>query len=252
MRVLVIPDVHGRKFWKEAIEKHKDNVSRIIFLGDFFDPYEKIGIEDLLSNYREVLDLKNSHPEKVILLYGNHDLEYLISQASHSNRHDYINEGKIHNALNAGSVNTDIIHEEVINEKRYIFSHAGIKQEWLKSNKLSPNINLAEIRQLFKDRAKEFTDCISYMRGGLDLWGSPVWSDIYEKTDEDIVDGVVQVVGHTRVNKPTFMGGTICLDTQMGYIIEDDGNFYDMNGNEILNLNKKKENDDVRTSTGEL
>ena len=39
-KILVISDIHGRLFWKEAVEKYKDEVDRIIFLGDYLDRYE--------------------------------------------------------------------------------------------------------------------------------------------------------------------------------------------------------------------
>ena len=43
--VLVIPDVHGRKFWKEAINKFSKDIYpdlNIIFLGDYVDPYSSL------------------------------------------------------------------------------------------------------------------------------------------------------------------------------------------------------------------
>ena len=40
--VLIFPDIHGRQFWKDAINKFpKDQYQnlKIIFLGDYLDPY---------------------------------------------------------------------------------------------------------------------------------------------------------------------------------------------------------------------
>ena len=39
-KILVIPDVHGRIFWKEPVKKYMDAVDRVVFLGDYLDPYE--------------------------------------------------------------------------------------------------------------------------------------------------------------------------------------------------------------------
>ena len=36
-QILVIPDVHGRSFWKNAVAQNTD--IPIIFLGDYLDPY---------------------------------------------------------------------------------------------------------------------------------------------------------------------------------------------------------------------
>ena len=40
MKVLVLPDVHGRKFWRKAIADNIGNVDKVIFLGDYLDHYE--------------------------------------------------------------------------------------------------------------------------------------------------------------------------------------------------------------------
>ena len=33
-RVLVVPDVHGRTFWKEGVSKWLEDVDKVVFLGD--------------------------------------------------------------------------------------------------------------------------------------------------------------------------------------------------------------------------
>lgn len=37
-KILIIPDVHGRTFWKYAID-NIDKYDKVIFLGDYLDPY---------------------------------------------------------------------------------------------------------------------------------------------------------------------------------------------------------------------
>jgi predicted phosphodiesterase len=58
MKILIIPDIHGRTFWKETIEKHKDEVDKIIFLGDYLDPYpwENITRKDAIRNLEEIIN----------------------------------------------------------------------------------------------------------------------------------------------------------------------------------------------------
>ena len=54
MRVAVIGDVHGTTKWKECYKniKEKDNdVSRIIVLGDWFDPYFPYSFEEMKNIY---------------------------------------------------------------------------------------------------------------------------------------------------------------------------------------------------------
>ena len=36
-RILIIPDVHGRTFWRDAVEAAGE--MPIVFLGDYLDPY---------------------------------------------------------------------------------------------------------------------------------------------------------------------------------------------------------------------
>ena len=40
-KILVVPDVHGRTFWKEPVGRLLESVDRVVFLGDYLDPYEK-------------------------------------------------------------------------------------------------------------------------------------------------------------------------------------------------------------------
>ena len=73
-RILVIPDVHGRIFWKEPVKKYLDAVDRVVFLGDYLDPYEgEDGVaEDIYENMMEIFALKQRNMEKVVLLKGKH------------------------------------------------------------------------------------------------------------------------------------------------------------------------------------
>ena len=39
-KILIIPDVHGRDFWKEPVKQElKNNETSIVFLGDYTDGY---------------------------------------------------------------------------------------------------------------------------------------------------------------------------------------------------------------------
>ena len=73
--IAIIPDVHGRQFWKDIIPR-KDEFEKIIFLGDYLDPYWFEGISNLnaLDNFKEILEFKKENLEKVILLIANHKM----------------------------------------------------------------------------------------------------------------------------------------------------------------------------------
>ena len=75
--MLVIPDIHGRSFWKKVVEEHFNEASKIIFLGDYLDPY--IGWEDItrkqaIANFDEIIKFKSDNNDKVVLLLGNHKI----------------------------------------------------------------------------------------------------------------------------------------------------------------------------------
>ena len=76
-QILVIPDIHGRRFWREPVHRMIDDVDRVVFLGDYLDPYPDEGVvyspEELRQNLTEIVALKQEQPEKVVLLKGNHD-----------------------------------------------------------------------------------------------------------------------------------------------------------------------------------
>ena len=76
-KILVVPDVHGRTFWKQPVNKYIDQVDRVVFLGDYLDPYRNEDIEytpeNVHDNLMEIIRLKLNHQGKVILIKGNHD-----------------------------------------------------------------------------------------------------------------------------------------------------------------------------------
>lgn len=73
MHIMVIPDIHGRKFWREAIENNLSKVDKVIFLGDYFDPYNESNLEeDIIMMMEHIIKLKLNEPDKYILLIGNH------------------------------------------------------------------------------------------------------------------------------------------------------------------------------------
>ena len=98
MKILIVPDVHGRDFWREAI---KEDYDKIVFLGDYLDHYygESTREHDI-ETLKDIIDIKKSNPDKVILLIGNHDCPYIWKEygealGSYWCRHDYDNHGEI-------------------------------------------------------------------------------------------------------------------------------------------------------------
>lgn len=73
--IAILGDIHSRSFWKDIIPR-KDEFKKIIFLGDYLDPYDFEGFtkEQAIVNFKEILEFKKDNPEKVVLLIGNHKI----------------------------------------------------------------------------------------------------------------------------------------------------------------------------------
>lgn len=73
--IAICSDCHGRQFWKDVIPR-KDEFEKIIFLGDYLDPYGFEGVSNLnaLDNFKEILEFKKENIDKVVLLIGNHKM----------------------------------------------------------------------------------------------------------------------------------------------------------------------------------
>ena len=88
--LVIIPDVHGRAFWREAVEARPED--EFIVVGDYRDPYPKEGISDAeaFGGLQDIIDFKKQNPDRVTLLWGNHDLHYMYPDMMGS-RYDFDN-----------------------------------------------------------------------------------------------------------------------------------------------------------------
>ena len=79
-KILIIPDCHGRWFWKNPCKEHKDEFEKIVFLGDYVSPYNYEGIsnEEALNVFKEIIEFKKENLKKVVLLMGNHKVNFAI------------------------------------------------------------------------------------------------------------------------------------------------------------------------------
>ena len=53
--LLIVPDVHGRTFWREPVMK--EDYAHVIFLGDYVDPYphEYIDQEEAMTQFCDII-----------------------------------------------------------------------------------------------------------------------------------------------------------------------------------------------------
>ena len=230
-KTIIIPDLHGREFWRGAV-KDLDRDTRVVFLGDYLDPYEDDWIywSDAFKAFLDIISLKEEHPEQVALLLGNHDLHYLYP-ALRGSRYNEYQEGKIRNTLEAHLDSFQMAVEYGVGGKRYLFSHAGIHSAWAQKH----SSLFGPLEQLSADTfnhlmfTQEFVNAlsdVSWRRGGTATAGSMIWADIYEyDLSVPIGPDVIQICGHTRLpgGKPKESNQIICLDCQRPFILAEDG-----------------------------
>ncbi len=142
-RILVVPDIHGRSFWREPVLKYLGSVDRIVFLGDYLDPYPDEGLditpEQALHSLMDIIKLKKENTEKVILLKGNHDQHYsskAFHNSSRASRCDIQNYKKYNNVFNEHKGLFQLAYLERTNDITYVFSHAGLTTYWINQVKL--------------------------------------------------------------------------------------------------------------------
>ena len=191
MKYLVLGDIHGRECWKDIIPK--ENPDRIIFLGDYVSTHDGVDSEVQINNLKEILDLKSSLQDRVILLRGNHDMQHLgYFWAECSGYDKYV------------GVEMTKIKEEFLKSTQWlyikdniVFSHAGISTEWLRVANIS---SIEEINNIEPDERFGFWPCKMSDYYGISPTQPLTW--IRPQTlVEYMPEGITQVVGHSPVKR---------------------------------------------------
>lgn len=229
MKILIIPDVHGRSFWKKAILSGK--YDKIVFLGDYVDPYELESVTNTMAivNFKEILSLKACHPKKVILLLGNHDLSYLSDHyriIAASDRYDYEHQEVLKSMYCDNKRFFKLAYEERIGSTKYLFSHAGVTQSWLGLNKkviIEPDV--AHLNHLLKTKKGiETLTQVGKVRYGDYPSGSIVWADSSELAESEPIPNIYQIVGHTmQYDNPLITDKFACLDCRAAFSLDEEG-----------------------------
>lgn len=224
MRTLIIPDVHGRDFWKNPIKEQWD---KIVFLGDYTDPYPgEAPQSEVLTNIIDIVEFRDKYPDKVILLWGNHDLPYWCENyrknLSYWCRHDTLRHDDIEAYFNE---NLDKF-QWAYQQDNILFTHAGINNGFAKLlGEEYGQVNADTINNFFNDEKNQMLlAMVSWYRGGPDRYGSPVWADVHEhlKTPNKYIKDLFQIFGHTYSKKQIITKNWAMLDVGGEYAYLDD------------------------------
>ena len=214
-KILVVPDVHGRKFWHKA-EELINNVDQVVFLGDYLDPYSHEGItfDTAMEEFLKILDFKEKYRDKVVLLVGNHDMHYIKIEFMDCSRLNYQQRQNIHELYQKHFDKFNLVFQY---KDTWLFSHAGVYLDWLKLNQLNID-DLLDFKTFLKEQWETLENLTSY-RGGYDPVGSCVWADIRESVENTVLLGYHHIVGHTMLKNPYISQSISCLDVQKCFIL---------------------------------
>lgn len=251
-QVIIIPDIHGRTFWKAPIEKYKnDPDTHIVFMGDYLDTYsfEHISDSDAINNFVEIID-EAINSNNIILLIGNHDLHYypmFLKDCGCRRINDRLEE--ISDIFVQNKNLFKIAWETYINGKQYLFTHAGVTPSWLdkitnkpiKNHPLTPEkgwIDLIDLNEINHDEWNNLKcdanslnwimkksigqialSIVGKSRGGRDYTGSCLWADMWDHIDEMQFNPTFykeryQIFSHT-LSYPSYDDPYICEEFAM-------------------------------------
>lgn len=229
-KIIIIPDVHCRTFWKDAI---KEDFDKIIFLGDYVDPYPNEFLTyDSLQCLNEIIQFKKDNYDKCTLLIGNHDAHYIWEQYPVSTRKNLSLSKEYHNLFinNLDLFKLIEVYEDIV------YSHAGFTQSFidtcanlfeLPDDEISYTKDVIEI---FRDTSLENVygtamfdaiEQIGYIRGGSYSTGGILWGDVREMLIYSPKE-IFQIFGHTQLaHDPIILDNAVCLDCRNYFTLEN-------------------------------
>ena len=217
MKYNIIGDIHARTCWRHLVKEEYVN----IFVGDYFDPYEYIPQIERVANYQALMDYKREHPDNTILLYGNHDLHYLIADEQYARY-----EPRYANEYWRAFIQAKTLFHGIAFpiEDKALVTHAGVTKEWYerylgkyKSESLAEVAD--KINQLWQENKQAFAfepnATIWGDRYGISPTHSPLWIRPDTLVKHDLFAGkeVKQIIGHTQTEAGVMKDhNIICVD----------------------------------------
>lgn len=225
-KILVFGDIHGRTIWRDILKKEQPDLT--IFLGDYVTSHEGISSEQQKAEFMAILDYKESHPDSVVLLRGNHDMDALGYPWAACYPSAFEERAWMVPMKERYLKNTQWIYQD----GDILFSHAGISEVWLKEVLKMEVLDVPAINAMKPDERFAFNgpswDTYGEASTQPCTWIRP------ETLLEYAVPGFEQVVGHTNMGRCVVAGETtdgrlihFCDALAYGaYLTIEDGNTY--------------------------
>ena len=194
MKIACLGDIHGTDRWKEVRSLEWDYC---VFIGDYVDS-TTIATDRILDNLKEIIAFKRSKPEKVILLWGNHDIQYRFYP-------QYLCSGFRPEMLEPYQklfVQFHDLFQVAWFSDDYLFTHAGLSQKWAGRqliDKSADGKTWADWlnRNFENEKLRDAIAIVGHARGGLAEHGGPLWCDFGRELMQAPYPGINQVLGHS-------------------------------------------------------
>ena len=205
MKTIVLGDIHGRECWKRILKAEAD-ADRVVFVGDYLDPYVDMDVKTILDNLIDIIDFARNPPDgiQVDLLVGNHDFHYLPYGTMRYSRYiPYAGFGRVL------TENQHLLKACVSIDDKYLISHAGISTKWYRrvageglSIQDLPTL-VRQVNLLWEDKPATFEFSGAEPSGDSSAV-SPTWIRPYSLVQDNLDSmfehsKIVQIFGHTQV-----------------------------------------------------
>ena len=222
-KILIVPDVHGRVFWKRPVEHFLSQIEsgemEVVFLGDYLDPYDFEVVDELA--YGPLKAMKQLRDEiiplaigrkNVHLLLGNHDMHYFnedYANTIYKCRYSHYHAKSIKKVFKENADLFCLAWDCFIDDTLVLFTHAGILKSWtdyvFPENSIKrPNADL--LNNILDNGTDDVVKlaCVGPYRGGWGrIPGSPIWADanehFYGWKNEEYPDRVRQEVYKDKI-----------------------------------------------------
>lgn len=219
MKILTLPDLHGKDIWTKIDFARYD---KVIFVGDYVDSSTHTDLE-ILDNLRAIIEFKKTNEAKVELLLGNHDIQYLFQNKYRCDGHRLSMDEVLHTEY----AQNQELFKYIFQLGNHVWTHAGISNTWFNQVKnvlphygfeSNPSSIHVGINILARFEFSKLVQTFS-VRGGSEKANGIFFADKKEMEFDNLI-GVHQYVGHSRVsnisrhsNKYWEIHFLDCLDT---------------------------------------
>ena len=195
MKIITIGDLHGSASWKKVVPEEWD---RIVFIGDYVDSFYHRD-DEILKNLHEVIELKNAYSEKVILLWGNHDLAYYF-RAERRHLCTGFRDSMFESLSGLFNSNKNLF-QAAWQTGKHLWTHAGVMQRWftefIDAQVKTQDSNLAATFNRLSDEYFLPLFHVGPTRGGRHPDGGIFWADRPETLNDPLMN-YHQIIGHTK------------------------------------------------------